>query len=162
MKNLLVLAFMMSTSVMGGERVIIKDQKIINQVINDKTVKCSHLGYGVSELKINIEALNGWTMLDHSNVIFGDVKGLPCMTAGSCKGAFWDGFEVEDIILNNPRTEEITVQREYIEIRNLDIKNNDKCLRNFKEILQTNIAGIPFKHLRWSSEDVMPAAACTF
>lgn len=153
---------MMSTSVIAGERIVIKDQKIINQEVSKKTVLCSAKGYGLEELKINIEALNGWTFLDHSNLRFGDKSGLPCMTAGRCIGPLGDELQVDDVVLNNPRIETITIYRELIETRFISSENSKDCLRAFKEKLATNIAGIAFHHERWSNQDVLPAAACTF
>ncbi|MBC7427437.1 MAG: hypothetical protein H7336_02425 [Bacteriovorax sp.] len=49
----------------------------------------------------DIKALNGWTILDHSNSRFGDLTGLPCMTAGACSFGDRPGrFKIEDILKN--------------------------------------------------------------
>jgi hypothetical protein len=161
MKNLLVLAVLVSSSVMAGERVVIQDQKTLDAEVSNKTVRCSARGYGVEELKINIKGLSGWTMLDHSNRIFGD-SGEPCMTAGMCAGAFGDGFSIDDVLQNNPRTEKITVFRKLTESRHISNQSSDDCLRTFTEELKTTVGGIAFDHKRSSNQDVLPAEACTF
>lgn len=160
MKNLLVLAVLVSSSVMAGERVVIEDQKTLNVEVSNKTVRCSAKGYGIEELKINIKELNGWTMLDHSNRSFGD-SGEPCMTAGLCAGR-WDGLNIDDVLQNNPRTEKITVFRKITESRHISNQSSEDCLRTFTEELKTTVGGIAFNHKRGSNQDVLPAEACTF
>lgn len=121
----------------------------------------------MAELKINIKALDGWTILDHSNGRFGERNDLPCMTAGACKPS-WDpegrGFEIEDVIQSNPRVEKIVVHRKLLEVRNL-LDNSDgtkTCFRNLREELNTVVGGIPFFHTRLSPEEQLPARACKF
>lgn len=160
MKKLLVLAVLLSSSVIAGERVIIKDQKLIEVEVSKKTVLCSAQGYGLEELKINIAALNGWTLLDHSNILFGDNSGLPCMTAGPCAGPLGTGFSIDDVIQGNPRKEQIVVKREVIDSRHISSSNAEDCLRTFKESLHTNVGGVDFHHTRFSNQEIMPKAAC--
>jgi len=160
MKILLVLAVLVSGSLMAGERVILKDSKEVDVEVSDKTVLCSALGYGNAELKINIAALDGWTIFDHSNVRFGDKRALPCMTAGECKEPWKeDGFEINDVLQNNPRSEKIVIQRELTESRTLF---DNACVRSLRERLSTVVGGIPFHHERYGAESTLPAIACTF
>lgn len=161
MKNLLVLAVLMSSSVMAGERVVIQDQKTLDAEVSNKTVRCSAKGYGLEELKINIKGLSGWTMLDHSNRKFGD-GGEPCMTAGMCAGDLGAGLSIDDVLQNNPRTEKITVFRKLTESRNISNESSADCLRTFTENLKTTVGGVAFNHTRMSGQDVLPAEACTF
>lgn len=166
MKKFLVLAVvMMSANVMAGERLILDDQKEMNAEVNATTVLCSAKGYGLEELKINIKGLDGWTILDHSNIRFGDRSGLPCMTAGMCKpwGTSGKGFEVEDVVQNNPRVEKVVVKRKLFEIREVFGEGDEQgCFRNLREELETTVGGIPFHHKRFSTQEKLPTKACTF
>lgn len=151
MKKSLFLLLSISFNVWAEDRVLLKDEKWMNADINTSTVICSAIGYGSNELKINIKALDGWTLLDHSNLRFGSQSPLPCMTAGSCKMWFPDdtGFSIDDVLKNNPRTEKILVKREVIESRNLEVRNSVKyCSRSLTEKLDTLVAGISFHHQR--------------
>lgn len=165
MKKFLILAVLMTGNVWAGSRVILKDSKEFEVEVNNKTVLCSAKGYGLAELKINIKALDGWTILDHSNLRFGDRSGLPCMTAGACK-APWDesGFEIEDVIQANPRVEKIIVNRELTETRTLETDDQgSRCIRFLTESLDTVVGGISFKHVRdTSTTEPLPAKACKF
>lgn len=159
-----MLAVLMSSSVMAGERVILKDQKTFEVEVNQTTVRCSARGYGLEELKINIKDLDGWTLFDHSNILFGDFIGLPCMTAGLCSfSGGEDGLNVDDVVQNNPRTETIVVSREVIESRHVKNDGNDKiCSRSLMEKLHTTVGGVKFDHQRGSTLEKLPLAACTF
>lgn len=165
MKYLILIAVLMCGSLMAGERVILKDSKVLTAEINNTTVLCSSLGYGMKELKINIAGLDGFTILDHSNIRFGDREGLPCMTAGACKRVANDhGFSIQDIIQNNPRNEEIIVHRELKEVRYLTERDGGQvCTKALVETLDTVVAGIPFFHQRSSvTDEFLPASACKF
>lgn len=160
----MMLAVLMSGNLMAGERVLLSDSKAIEAEVNKTTVLCSHLGYGMSELKINIKDLDGWTILDHSNFRFGDRSGLPCMTAGACKPS-WDpegeGFEINDVLQNNPRVEKIVVSRKVIEVKELgETEGRSQCFRSIREELETAVAGIPFHHRRVGLSETLPAKAC--
>ncbi len=167
MKKLMMLAVLMSGNLMAGERTLLDDSKAMDAEVSKKTVVCSELGYGMAELKINIKALDGWTILDHSNSRFGGRDGIPCMTAGACKPS-WNpegpGFEIEDIIQGNPRVEKIVVHRKLIEVRNLldNEAGEQTCFRNLREELATVVGGIPFFHARVSPAEELPAKSCTF
>ncbi len=162
--KLTLLALLFSVNVMAGERVILKDSKKLKTEVSTKTVLCSAKGYGMEELKINIAALDGWTLFDHTNVRFGERADLPCMTAGICKFPGEDtGLEVKDVIQNNERIETITVKREVVESRILSEEDNEKvCLRWLTEKLNTTVGGVAFHHERVSQEERFPAKACHF
>jgi hypothetical protein len=167
MKKLLMLALIVCGNVVAGEssRTLLKDSKVLDAEINYETVLCSAVGYGGSELKINIKALDGWTILDHTNLRFGERSGLPCMTAGACKYQFSDvGYTVDDLVKNFPRIEKVVVNRELIETRTL-VKIGDqlKCSRMLSESLNTVIGGIPFFHRRSiGTSEPLPQSACSF
>jgi hypothetical protein len=144
------------------ERVILQDSKTFSTEVSVNTVRCSEVGYGAQELKINLAGLDGWTLFDHSNAQVGEF-GEPCMTAGRCK-ATWnkDGFTIEDLIQNRPGTEVITVQREVIEIKQVtqDHQGHLACERSLQENLVTSVRDITFRHTRWGAEQSFPVEVC--
>lgn len=163
---LLLLSLITSLTSFAGERVILEDSKAMTAKIDRTHVRCSARGYGLAELKINLEGLDGWTLFDHTNDQFGDRTGLPCMTAGACK-AEWDpeggGFSIDDIIQGNERTEKIVVHRKVTEIRQLSIDDGQQvCIRLLRENIDTVVGGVPFTHVRVGAEDKFPARACRF
>ncbi len=166
MKNLLVLAvILMSANIFAGERVILADSKEMDAEVSNKTVRCSALGYGMAELKINIVGLDGWTILDHSNVSFGDDSDLPCMTAGRCKRFDRDGgFSINDVVQNTPRTERILVNRILTESRVESVGTGGEkvCFRSLTEALSTVVGGIAFNHQRFGASEELPLKACHF
>ena len=70
MKKLLILSAFLSLQSFAAERILISDSKITNVEINDKNIRCSAKGYGIAELKISIQGLDGWTIFN------GGVKNL--------------------------------------------------------------------------------------
>jgi hypothetical protein len=163
MKNLLVLAILVSANVMAGDRVILSDSKEMSVEINESNVFCSGIGYGVNEeLKVNIPGLDGWTILDHTNVRFGDNRNLPCMTAGFCKSSMRpDGISIDAILQNNPRVEKILVHRQVIENRTFNT-DDQVCYKTLIEKLDTKINGIAFSHKRSINAERLPEVACKF
>lgn len=151
----------------AGSRVILKDIKTVETQVSTETVRCSATGYGASLLKINIAALDGWTLFDHSNSQFGEF-GEPCMSAGQCKAPWLpDGLGVEDLVQSNPGKEKITIEREVIETKHHGQIHNgaggeiDVCVRQLIENLKTNIRGIEFTHSRSGAREEFPIAACS-
>lgn len=161
MKKFLVLAVLMSSSVMAGERVLLNDSKEASVEVNAGTLFCSGIGYGINaQLKINIPALDGWTVLDHTNIASGDFRNLPCLTAGYCKDfRNQEGLEIEDVLQGNPRTEKIVIFRKLIEKREL-AKN--ECEKTLIETLETKVGGVRFTHKRSIEAETLPSEACTF
>lgn len=165
-KNLLVAALLTMTSYSWAgvlERVILQDAKTSTAEVSVATVRCSAIGYGGEELKINLAGLDGWTLFDHSNSGFGDINGEPCMTAGLCKTPWGgDGFSVEDVIQNNPATEMVTVLRtvKEVKVETRDQHNREVCQRSLHEELQTTIRGIRFHHLRSGFDQNFPVEVC--
>ena len=165
MKKILFLSLLFNINAWAQDRVLLNDQKWMNADVNATTVLCSARGYGLSELKINIKALDGWTLLDHTNLRFGSESRLPCMTAGACKSPIsgnTTGMSIDDLIKNNPRVEKILVKRQVIENRNISNRDNETfCARSLTEKLETVISGIPFHHQRtiYTGEE-LPTSEC--
>ena len=166
MKKMLFLTLIINFNSWAQDRVLLNDQKWMNAEVNGSTVLCSAKGYGLEELKINIKSLDGWTLLDHTNLRFGSESRLPCMTAGACKSPVFGnntGFSIDDVIRNNPRIEKILVKRQVIESRSLNNRDNVAfCSRSLTEKLETVIAGIPFHHQRSiETGEELPASECS-
>ncbi len=168
MKKIIILGMFLAMNAYGAERVLLSDFKDAAVTLNESSVRCSAFGYGMAELKVNIKALDGWTLFDHSNVRQGDFRGQPCMTAGACRPFGDPGFSVEDILGTSSRTENIRVFRKIVEVKNRS-KNeagNDICLRHIEERLLTQVnrgdfkGKIQFNHVRSGIEEVFPISIC--
>jgi hypothetical protein len=173
--KILLLTALFSTQLIAvataAERVLISDSKVATVVLNETSVRCSAIGYGYPELKINIPSLDGWTIFDHSNIRAGDLIGQPCMTAGICKGARSDrdaGNSIDDILSGGPRTIQVKVNRKIVEVKNLGKADNggDVCNRHIEERLSTEVlrgdskGTVAFTHLRAGLQETFPIAIC--
>lgn len=168
MKKILLLV-LVSSNLMAAERVLISDSKITDVELNNTSVRCSAIGYGAAELKINIKGLDGWTLFDHSNVRAGDLEGQPCMTAGACKQfGNRSGLSIDDILSGGTNTQRIRVNRQIVEVKELSKDENgiDVCFRHIEEHLQTSVlrgdgtGRINFTHLRSGLAETFPASVC--
>lgn len=170
MKTFLLLAFF-SSNLIAAERVLVSDTKVTDVTLNTTSVRCSAIGYRMPELKINIKALDGWTLFDHSNVRAGDFAGQPCMTAGTCKfSGDGEGLSIDDILFGETRSrvERIKVHRQIVEVKVIGKNENDAdvCLRHIEERLQANVGRgdgngvIKFSHLRSGLAENFPLSVC--
>ncbi len=165
MKNLLLVITVLgslNTWAKDSQRVILSDSKTFENIVSEETVRCSEVGYGVKELKINLAALDGWTLFDHSNAQVGEF-GEPCMTAGRCQGpGAPSGLKLEDLIKGNPGKEIVKVDREVIEWKTeaQHFNGTESCNRSLTENLTTTIRGIKFRHSRSSQTESFPIEAC--
>lgn len=167
MKNMVfvLVGLVLGQASFGAERVLLADSKTITTEVSNATVRCSAFGYGMSELKINLHGLDGWTLFDHSNLRVGDVSGEPCMTAGACRDFGSDsGFSIDDLVKGKPGLETITVDRRVIEVKQV-LKQapelgGDICVRSLREELHTVIRGVVFNHQRAGESQNFPLKAC--
>ena len=140
------------------ERIIKDEVHKTTITLDDSTVRCSSLGYGMSELKISVPSLEWYAIFDHSNQ---DGRG-PCVTAGTefCNG--FDRFSNENNIPDNLLDPDNT--RQDIEVRvflkEVFQATADSCLRTLKEHVETNVRGIPFTHVRVKSIGTLPLSEC--
>ncbi len=171
MKKYLLFALLsLTTQLIAAERILISDSKVTDVTLNNSSVRCSALGYGLAELKINIPALDGWTLFDHSNINAGDFPGEPCMTAGACKAFSRGGFSIEDILgtVESTKVERLKINRQIVEVKDLgkDEQGNSICERHIEERLQTAVSKadglsvIRFKHTRAGLHETFPASVC--
>lgn len=168
MKNTLLVigALLLTQSTFAAERILLNDSKVLTAEVSTNTVRCTAIGYSMPELKINLHGLDGWTILDHSNLRQGDLLGEPCMTAGLCD-QFGDGqgFKIDDLIKGQPGNETVTVARKLIEVKQIQPKSpneggGDVCVRSLREELHTVVRGIEFNHVRTGLMETFPVKAC--
>jgi hypothetical protein len=167
MKNILlvttILAAGLSSWAKSSERVLLSDAKTFATEVSLETVRCSQIGYGNEELKINLAGLDGWTLFDHSNINAGDLAGQPCMTAGICKQP-WNnnGHTIDEVVQNRPGTETVTVLRKLIEVKTetKNADNIDVCQRSIREELATTVRGVAFHHTRMGFDQDFPIEVC--
>jgi len=121
---------------------------------------------GSSLLKINIAALDGWTLFDHSNSQFGEF-GEPCMSAGQCKAPWLpNGLTVNSLVQNKPGLETITVEREVIETKTNGQTSDgnggetDVCVRQLIENIKTTVRGLEFNHSRSGAREEFQIEVC--
>ena len=142
-----------------GPKVVLERKFKINAEVNTATVRCSAIGYGYSELKINLRELKGKTVFDHSNARFGEFN-QPCMTAGACVNLDNEQvFSIEDVIQGNPRTEEIEVTQTLLSSKSkVENPTTHKlvCEKELVERLETAVGGVPFFHVRSAVVETLP------
>jgi hypothetical protein len=165
MKKILIIAAVLASMnawAKDSQRLILADAKTFITEVSTTTVRCSDLGYGNLQLKINLSGLDGWTVFDHSNNYLGEF-GEPCMTAGSCKTAWRkDGYNVADIVQDKPGSEVITVVRQLIESKteSKDEAGVDVCIRSLTENINTTVRGIKFAHTRSGADQTFHIEVC--
>ncbi len=116
-----------------------------------ETVRCSSLGYGRPELKIDVPALDWTATFNHRT--FGE--GQPCMTSVVCRG----GVNT-DVILREGEAE-VTANLEIVhsEVAFID-EENGTCDRLLVEDLKMELRGLTFTHNRSGSLGRTTVAQC--
>ncbi len=115
------------------------------------TVRCSSLGYGRPELKIDVPALDWAAVFNHRT----QGEGQPCMTSVVCRGDVGPnlvlaGGEAEVAVqLVVTHTEKAWLDRE-----------NDKCFRHLEEHVEMELRGLKFSHVRTGQLAESTVAAC--
>lgn len=139
----------------------------INLDLNEKSVRCSSLGYGGRELKISVLDLELISFFDHSNS--GEAE--PCMTAGmmSC-GQFsfpsdFDLFPVsneESGVLTRFRSlGRVEADLHQVMKERVHIDHDKKtCQRTLVENVETMVDGVKFTHQRFGSLGAYPFEIC--
>jgi len=155
MKFLASLMFFVSFSVSAQSDKLIKEISrhtvTIPVKMSQDTIRCSAVGYGMPELKIDVPALDYAASFQHRN--FGE--GQPCMTAGRC-----DEVGGPEVILSGGE-EEITTELTVIhqEVAWLDEVRNT-CFRQIEEHLEMNVRGHIFTHKRAATLNEISADLC--
>jgi hypothetical protein len=169
MKKLIVIGmFLMQANLAKAETksIVLKDETTRTTVsLNSETVRCSDIGYGSLELKVTVPALDEIAYFNHSN----PGEQAPCVTAGSFScGTIGGGQKPwskkpSDIVDPAKPTEDIDVHvvlTQHFLMAQGDQAGTQKCLVQLKESVETEIRGIPFKHLRSGVVGEMPVALC--
>lgn len=137
------------------ERVLKDVTTPITIEVTEKNVRCSAVGYGLSELKLNIPSLRWLAVLDHSNA-----ENLgPCVTAGACSNPDLnrEGREPMDIIVSGDDRVHTDVRVILTEVFS---KSGGKCFRSLEERVELNVRGVPFTHLVTESIGTLPVEEC--
>lgn len=119
--------------------------------VSAETVRCSALGYGRPELKIDVPALDWAATFNHRT--FGE--GQPCMTSVVCRGGIGP-----DVILSEGEAE-VTVDLEVLhtEVAYID-EATGTCDRSLVEELKMELRGQTFHHTRSGNLGRTSAAQC--
>ncbi len=155
MKIFFSLLCLLSVSAFAQSPKLVKEisrvQQEITVAVNADTVRCSAIGYGQAELKIDVPALDWAAHFQHRS--FGE--GQPCMTAGACRRV--GGPEV--ILAGGD--EEITTLLTVVlqEVAWVDDTNNT-CYRQLEEVLEMEIRGHKFGHVRQAPLVQIDAELC--
>ena len=149
------------------EIVIIDRVHKINLNLNEKSVRCSALGYGGRELKISVNDLEWISFFDHSNR--GEAE--PCMTAGmmSCGQDIFN-FPLPGSDQNTPENQtlqrfrslgqvESTLKQVVTERLRID-HDNLTCHRSLQETVETIVDGVNFTHFRSGDLGEYPFEIC--
>ncbi|MDD0854406.1 hypothetical protein HBN50_14940 [Halobacteriovorax sp. GB3] len=123
--------------------------------VTEENVRCSEIGYGFSELKLNVPSLRWLAVLDHSNA-----ENLgPCVTAGACANPDLDrpGRSPLDIIING---EDLVKTDVRIILTEVFEKHDEQCFRSLEEKVELEIRGVPFKHFATKSIGTLPVEEC--
>ena len=155
MKFTIVLIFTFAaTSALAQEGLskLVSRQTVETSVkVSASTVRCSSLGYGRPELKIDVPALDWAASFNHRT--FGE--GQPCMTSVTCSN------EVGTDLLLSQGEAEVPVRLivTHTEKAWLD-RASDKCSRYLEEHVEMQLRGLRFTHVRTGNLAESSVAAC--
>lgn len=143
MKKLVLLGLMCANLAMaqGKTSVISKRQVVLPVEISSNTVILSNLGYGAFMVKILIPSIADVTLFDHRN----EGASAPCIFT-------LDTEKIEDVIRNNPTTENIPFVITLTKTVAVDSEDSMKptCRVTLTESLEGKIRGFKFTHARQS------------
>lgn len=119
--------------------------------LDDTTVFCSALGYGLSFLKVSVPALDELAHFDHRV----SALGLPCAAAGACT----DTFGPEAILQGSPGVERVSIRVVLTEVFRFDGPSNT-CTRQLQETVTTTVRGVPLRHQAEGEAVLVPLDRC--
>lgn len=158
MRQIILLVSLLVTTSVFSQNTIEKKERIIHDKIQKASVtfdllnvRCSALGYGLTELKITVPELEWLAFFDHSNI----GEQAPCMTAGACV----EGNRPTDLIGNVGGTEDIDVRFILKEVFILDF-GRSVCTRRIEERLESVVRGVNFDHFRSKNFGELPMEEC--
>ncbi len=111
----------------------------IEVAVTNDSVRCSAIGYGLPELKIDVPALDWAAKFQHRNL----GEGQPCMTAGRCTS-----FRGPELVLQDrPGVEAVDLTVIHSEEGVID-RERDTCHRRLVEEVEMTLRGTRFTHTR--------------
>lgn len=149
------------------ERELFRKTHQINLDLNEKSVRCSDLGYGNVQLKISVNDLEWISFFDHSNR--GEAE--PCMTAGMMSCAQFDlsdfpdlgdAFQQQDDVLKRFRAlGKVKTQLQQILKETYSMDHQEQtCQRVLEETVETEVDGTIFTHYRSGRLGEFPYDIC--
>ena len=119
--------------------------------LNGETVRCSALGYGVSELKVSVPDLAWLAHFEHRS----GGEGLPCMTAGTCTD------ELTPNVFLDSSSGLVTVGLRVILTEHLAIDAvAHTCARGIEEEVKSTVLGHDFSHSRSGDYEAVSYELC--
>lgn len=109
----------------------------IELLLNENTVFCSAIGYGVSFLKVSIPQLDQLAHFDHRV----EEAGLPCAAVGACD----EQMGPDAVLQGNPGIELVTVRVVLTEVIRID-EATRTCSRQLLEHVSTTVRGHALEH----------------
>lgn len=117
--------------------VVLSDQTIpVTVDISVGRVKLSKADYSSEVVKILVPGLADVTLLDHRNTN----EGAPCL-------ATYEARQVSEVIQSNPAIETVPMNIKLVKQIYPDVKAR-KCHVQLFELIETNIRGFKFEHMR--------------
>ena len=133
------------------EKEVYRSSESIVVAVNAKSVRCSALGYGSPELKVDVSDLDWAASFNHRQL----GEGQPCMTAGLCGG------ELTPEKLRAAGEGDIPTQLLVVhkEVATID-RAHGTCSRVLVEEVTMKLHGIEFSHQRRADLASTTAAQC--
>lgn len=133
------------------QRVVHDTTTRVSLRLDDETVFCSAIGYGVSFLKVSMPDLDRLARFDHR----ADPAGLPCAAAGACT----DDFGPQSILQGRPGHEAVDVRVTLREFLRVDVERQ-RCRRWFQEDVEAVVRGVTLRHRVESDVEPVPFEQC--
>ena len=133
------------------QRVLSDKTSQVALALNDETVFCSAIGYGVSFLKVSVPDLDWLAHFDHR----ANTLGLPCAAAGECT----DVLNPESILQSRPGVEAVEVRVILTEVLRIDVEGQ-RCRRWLKEDVEATVRGVQLRHHVEGTPEEVPFETC--
>lgn len=133
------------------QRVLSDKTSRVALALDDETVFCSAIGYGVSFLKVSVPDLDWLAHFDHR----ANTLGLPCAAAGECT----DLLNPETILQSRPGVEAVDVRVILTEVLRIDVEGR-RCSRWLKEEVDATVRGVRLRHHVDGPPEEVPFETC--
>lgn len=122
----------------GELRRVVKDATTpIDLELNEGTVFCSAIGYGVAFLKVSMPQLDALAHFDHRV----EASGLPCAAVGACD----ELLGPDTVLQGQPGVERVAVRVTLVEVLRFD-RSRGRCTRQLQEDVFTVVRGVTLRH----------------